>query len=112
MMDAFDEAKAKGIIRLKGVSCHGLPALSAATDVDWCDLHLARVNAQMHAKGRGIIGMKLVGNGDFKNPDDRERALKFALTCGCVDAVVMGFASVAELDEAIGRMNRILAEAA
>ena len=25
---------------------------------------------------------------------------------------VMGFASVAELDEAIGRMNRILAEAA
>jgi hypothetical protein len=56
--------------------------------------------------------MKLVGNGDFKNPDDRERALKFALSCGCVDAVVMGFASVAELDEAIGRMNRILAEAA
>jgi predicted aldo/keto reductase-like oxidoreductase len=138
MMNAFDEAKAKGIIRLKGVSCHGLPALTAATDVDWCDVHLARVNAQghhmdgakgewsepgnrdaamkeiaaMHAKGRGIIGMKLVGNGDFKNADDRERALKFAMTCGCVDAVVMGFASVAELDEAIGRMNRILAEAA
>jgi hypothetical protein len=68
--------------------------------------------AAMHAKGRGIIGMKLVGNGDFKNADDRERALKFAMTCRCVDAVVMGFASVAELDEAIGRMNRILAEAA
>jgi predicted aldo/keto reductase-like oxidoreductase len=137
MMDAFDAAKAKGSIRLKGVSCHGLPALTAATNADWCDVHLARVNAQghhmdgatgewkepgnreaamkeiaaMHAKGRGIIGMKLVGNGDFTSADDRDRALKFALTCGCVDAIVMGFASVAQLDEAIGRMNRLLAEA-
>ena len=138
MMDAFDEAKAKGIIRLKGVSCHGLPALTAATRRglvrraprarqrtgashgrrrgEWSepgnrDAAMKEI-AAMHAKGRGIIGMKLVGNGDFKNADDRERALKFALTCGCVDAVVMGFASVAELDEAIGRMNRFLAEAA
>jgi len=134
MMDALDEAKQKQIIRVKGVSCHGLPALTAATGTDWVDVHLVRVNHRghhmdgkdgtwaepgnqaaamqeiraMHAKGRGIIGMKLVGNGDFTDPDDRERALQFALTCGCVDAVVMGFKSPAEIDEAIGRMDRIL----
>jgi predicted aldo/keto reductase-like oxidoreductase len=137
MMDVFDEAKRQQVIRLKGVSCHGLPALTAATGVDWVDVHLARINHRghhmdgadgtwaetgnkpaameqiqaMHAKGRGIIGMKLVGNGDFTTAEDRECALQFALTCGCVDAVVMGFKSPAEIDEAIARMDRILATA-
>jgi predicted aldo/keto reductase-like oxidoreductase len=135
MMDAFDEAKQKGVIRVKGVSCHGLPALTAATHADWVDVHLARINHRghhmdgvdgtwqepgnqpaamqeiraMHAKGRGVIGMKLVGNGDFTTPDDRQRALQFALTCGCVDALVIGFKSAGEIDEAIGRMDTILA---
>ena len=137
MMDVFDEAKRQQVIRVKGVSCHGLPALTAATGVDWVDVHLARINHRghhmdgadgtwaetgnkpaameqiqaMHAKGRGIIGMKLVGNGDFTTAEDRERALQFALTCGCVDAVVMGFKLPAEIDEAIARMDRILATA-
>lgn len=136
MMDAFDEAQAKGWIRMKGVSCHGLPALQCATDVNWVEVQLARVNPQgrhvdgkdgtwaepghvpaavkeikaMHDKGRGIIGMKLVGNGDFKNPADREQALRYAMTCGFVDSVVIGFGTTAEIDEAIERMNRALAE--
>jgi len=135
MQDAFDEAKARGHIRLKGVSCHGLPALRAAATNDWVDVHLARVNAQgrhmdgadgtwsepgnrdaamreiqtMHARGRGVIGMKLVGNGEFTDAADRDRAMAFVMNCGCVDAVVVGMASVAELDETIARMNRILA---
>lgn len=138
MMDAFDTAKAKGLIRLKGVSCHGLPALTAATATSWVDVHLARVNARghhmdgaagvwsepgnrdaamkeiaaMHAAGRGVIGMKLVGNGDFKDPADRRRALEFAFTCGCVDAVTIGFASTAEIDEAIATVDTVLRRAA
>jgi predicted aldo/keto reductase-like oxidoreductase len=136
MQDAFSEAKHKGVIRIHGVSCHGLPALRAATGVDWVDVHLARVNhrghkmdgltgdwmehgdrdaalheiRQMHAKGRGVIAMKLIGNGDFTNVDDREQAMRFVLSCGCVDAMVVGFGSVQQLDETIDRMNRILAE--
>ena len=136
MQDAFSEAQHRGAIRIKGVSCHGLPALRAATGVDWVDVHLARVNAQghhmdgatgewteagdrdaamrelqaMHAKGRGIIGMKLIGNGDFTDPADREKAMRYVLSCGCVDAMVVGFGSIAQLDETIDRMNRILAE--
>ena len=113
MMDAFDEAKRKAIIRVKGVSCHGLPALTAATRPTGSTCTCARINHRGHhmdgadgtwkepgnqrrgdagdprrctPKGRGIIGMKLVGNGDFTTADDRERALQFALTCGCVDA--------------------------
>jgi predicted aldo/keto reductase-like oxidoreductase len=135
MMDAFSEAKEKKIIRLKGASSHGLPGLTRSTQVDWVDVHLVRVNPQgqhvdgekgewaepgnfpaamkeiraMHAKGRGIIGMKIIGNGDFKNPEDREKSIRHAMTCGCLNAVVLGFARAAEVDEAIERMNRALA---
>jgi predicted aldo/keto reductase-like oxidoreductase len=135
MMDGFDEAQARGWIKVKGVSCHGLAALRAATTNDWIEVHLARVNPQgryvdgdspevmapegnvpaamkeiqaMHDKGRGVIGMKLVGNGDFTNPEDREKAIRYAMTCGFVDAVVIGFKSHAEIDEAIERINRAL----
>ena len=46
MMEAFSEAEEKKLIRTKGVSCHGLPALTRALEVDWVDVHLARVNPQ------------------------------------------------------------------
>lgn len=132
MTDAFDEAQSRKLIRLKGVSCHGLPALRTATRTPWVEVQLARVNPQgkhmdgrdggwdehgdvpaamkeikaMHARGRGVIGMKLVGNGDFRKLEDRERAMRYAMTCGCVDAVVVGFGSTAEIDEAIGHITR------
>jgi predicted aldo/keto reductase-like oxidoreductase len=135
LMEAFDKAQAKGWIKAKGCSCHGLRALRAATKNDWVEVQLARINPQghhvdqdlpnvhapegkydeamkeikaMHAAGRGIIAMKLCGNGDFKNPEDREKAIRYAMTCGFVDAVVIGFKSPAEIDEAIERINRAL----
>ncbi len=138
VLDGFNEAKEKKWIRAKGVSCHSLPALRTAAASDWTDIHLVRVNPQgahmdtpaetwnatsdeihvsavmkeiktMHAKGHGVIGMKLIGNGDFKNPDDREKAMRFAMAQPEIDCVVIGFKSTNEIDEAIQRMNRALA---
>jgi predicted aldo/keto reductase-like oxidoreductase len=136
VIDAFEEAKQKQIIRAKGVSCHGMPALRRATELDWVDVHLVRINPQgrhmdgagafdhevptaepmkqitaMRAKGRGMIGMKIIGNGEFTKPEDREKSIRFAMQCGLLDAVVIGFASTAQIDEAIERINRALAEA-
>ena len=65
----------------------------------------------MRAKGRGIIGMKIVGNGDFTDPADREKSIRFAMSRPELDAIVIGFKSAAEIDEAIQRVNRALAEA-
>jgi hypothetical protein len=139
VLDALEEAKGKQIIRAKGVSCHGLPALVRATRVDWVDVQLVRLNPQgrhvdgptfewnpgvnettlpdvvkeikaMRAKGRGIIGMKLIGNGEFTTAEDREQSIRYAMQCGLLDAAVIGFASTAEIDEAITRINRALAE--
>ncbi|MFO1502049.1 MAG: aldo/keto reductase [Verrucomicrobiota bacterium] len=139
IMDGFNEAKAKGWIRGKGVSCHSLPALRTATTTPWAEVHLVRVNPQgrridgeeesvwndnihdvspvvtqikeMRAKGRGVIGMKIIGNGEFVTPEDREKSIRFAMSRRELDAVVIGFKSRPEIDEAIQRINRALAEA-
>jgi 1-deoxyxylulose-5-phosphate synthase len=135
-MEGFDEAKSRKWIRAKGVSCHSLPALRAATASDWTDVHLVRVNPQakhidgpeqtwnksgddlapvlreiktMHAKGHGVIGMKLIGDGDFQNAEDREKSIRFVMAQPEIDAVVIGFKSTKEIDEAMERVNRALA---
>lgn len=137
IMDGFNEAKQKQWIRAKGVSCHSLPALRAATVSPWTEVHLVRVNPQcshidgmeqdwnrsghdlapvlaelqtMRAKGRGVIGMKIIGNGDFVKAEDREKSIRFAMSRPELDAIVIGFKSTAEIDEAIQRVNNALAE--
>ena len=137
IMDGFNEAKDKGWIRSKGVSCHSLPALRGATATPWAEVHLVRVNPQgrridgeeestwndkvhdvspvvkeikaMKAKDRGIIGMKIIGNGEFVNAEDREKSIRFAMSMPELDAVVIGFKNRGEIDEAIQRMNSALA---
>ena len=139
VMDGFNEAKEKKWIRAKGVSCHTIGALRAAVTTDWTETHLVRINPQgrymdaaksawgpdvvadvdpvveqiksMHAKGHGVIGMKIFGNGDVKNPADREKSIRFAMSKPEIDAIVIGFTTPAQIDEAINKINSVLAEA-
>ena len=53
--------------------------------------------------------MQIAGNGEFTDPEDREKSVRFAMTCGFVDAIIVGVKSASEIDEAIERMNRALA---
>jgi predicted aldo/keto reductase-like oxidoreductase len=138
VMDGFAEAKEKKWIRAKGVSCHTIGALRKAVDSDWTEVHLVRVNPQgrymddvksawgpdvkaevmpvieqiksMQAKGHGVIGMKIFGNGDFKNRDERERSIRFAMAKPAINAIVIGFTSPEQIDDAISTINRILVE--
>ncbi|MBN2001604.1 aldo/keto reductase [candidate division KSB1 bacterium] len=139
LMEALQEAKQKGWIRAYGISCHSLPALKVAAASDWVEVNLVRFNPQgvkmdtpnevffddsntshippvleqmamMRENGHGIIGMKLIGNGDFTDPKDREKSIRFAMQPGLVDAVTIGFKSEAEIDEAINNINTALAD--
>jgi 1-deoxyxylulose-5-phosphate synthase len=65
----------------------------------------------MHEKGHGVIGMKILGNGTFKDPADREKSIRFAMSNPNIDAVVIGMKNTQEVDEAVDRINRALAEA-
>ena len=64
----------------------------------------------MRAKGRGVIGMKMVGNGTFVNAEDRQKAVRLAMSLTEVNAVVIGFKSRSEVDEGLSRVNSALAE--
>jgi aryl-alcohol dehydrogenase-like predicted oxidoreductase len=57
----------------------------------------------------GVISMKLVGNGTFTRPEDRQAAMRFAFQNAGVDAVTVGFKNTQEIDEAISNLNRALA---
>lgn len=136
LMDAIDEAQAKKKVLSKGVSCHSLPALKLAAASPWVQVNLVRVNPQakhidgpemkvggsgadigpvleqirvMRRNGHGVLGMKIIGNGDFTDPNDREKSVRFAMSLPEIDAVTIGFKSEAEIAEAIERMNRALA---
>jgi len=67
---------------------------------------------EMHAKGRGVIGMKIIGNGEFVKAEDREKSIRFAMSRPELDAIVIGFKSKTEIDEGIKRVNQALAEQA
>jgi predicted aldo/keto reductase-like oxidoreductase len=141
VLDALEEAKDKKIILAHGVSCHSLPALTTAAKLDWVDVNLVRINPQgahidtpaetwnatsdkshlppvlkqikvMRKNNHGVIGMKIIGDGDFTDPEDREKSIRFTMQSGLTDAVVIGFKSPAEIDEAIKRINSALAEIA
>ena len=54
--------------------------------------------------------MKIFAAGSFTDPADREKSIRFAMACKDIDAIVIGFTSTQQIDEAIGQMNRALAE--
>jgi 1-deoxyxylulose-5-phosphate synthase len=118
-MAVLSEAKEKGIIRAHGVSCHTFGALETAADAEWVDVDLARYNAagavmdaappqvlkvleRMKAKGKGIIGMKILGAGQLR--DHVDEALQVALGTEALDAFTIGAESQSEF---LGLLEKI-----
>jgi predicted aldo/keto reductase-like oxidoreductase len=119
VMDVLSEAKAKGRVRAIGVSCHGMAPLKAAVGCDWVEVDLARINPvggdagrmdgtpeqvatclkAMHERGKGIIGMKILAEGNLKKPEEQLQSLRFVLGLGCVDAFVIGFESPEQINQ-------------
>jgi 1-deoxyxylulose-5-phosphate synthase len=119
VMDVLSEAKQKGVIRAHGVSCHSLPALKAAAASPWVEVDLVRLNPigshmdadpatvisvikQMRAQGKGIIGMKILGQGDLR--DKPAEAIRYALGTGVLDAFTIGAESQKEQNNLIQRV--------
>jgi aryl-alcohol dehydrogenase-like predicted oxidoreductase len=116
-MEALSRAKEKGQVRAVGVSCHDFGAFQTAARTDWVEVVLARVNyagkhmdagpdqvvpviEKMHAAGKGVYGMKVVGAGDLGK--DARGAIRFLMGLSCVDAFVIGMMSEAQVLENIG----------
>jgi aryl-alcohol dehydrogenase-like predicted oxidoreductase len=128
-MDIMENLKAKGIIRAHGVSVHSLDAMKAAVTHPWVDVLHARINPygiamdkpdpqevieviqQLHESGKGIIGMKLVGDGKLRNDSEKiDNSLRFVLGLGIVNAVIVGFEDTEQINNYIERMESALKE--
>ena len=125
-MDILENLKAKKIIRAHGVSVHSLDAMKACLESPWVDVVHVRVNPygeamdkrdaadvipvieKLHKSGKGVIGMKLIGNGNFKNDSEKiDASLKYVLGLGTVDMIIVGFELPEQIDNYIERVKKI-----
>jgi predicted aldo/keto reductase-like oxidoreductase len=132
--DGILEAQAKKIIRTRGASVHGLPALRQVSGNQWLEVAMIRMNhngtamdgpvpddgnrgnvtevvehvKQVKKDGMGVISMKLVGDGAFTRHEDRQAAMRFAFKNAGIDCATVGFKSTREIDEAIDNLNLAL----
>ena len=120
-MQVLSEARASGIIRAHGVSCHSIGALKTASSHEWVQVDLARINPagavmdapvdvvlpvlrSMSDSGKAVIGMKIFGAG--KLVDRMDECLRFVLQQDCVSSFSLGFESLDQFREGLARLNK------
>ncbi len=126
-MDYLMQAKREGIIRAHGTSCHGIDPLSTAAKNPFVEIDLARINPEglimddkkpdevasrleeMHNAGKGVIGMKIFGEGRMTEPERRDASLRYVLGLGTVNAFIIGFETPEQIDDALARTEKALA---
>lgn len=124
-MEFLATLKTKGAIRAHGVSCHSIPALEAAAKEPWVDSVHARINPygvrmdgpvddvvaalkKISAAGKAVVGMKIIGEGEFRNDEEKRNAsVKFALNLGCVNVLNVGFEKAEEIDDFAERVRKV-----
>lgn len=126
-IEALSEAKQKGIIKTIGVSCHSFDALKLAANDPWVDVILARINPEgvimdasadevmavlkkAHDSGKGIIGMKIFGEGRLSQESQREKSLRYVIGSKNVDCMTIGMTSTEQVDDAVNRIMQIVSE--
>ncbi|MFZ0197907.1 MAG: aldo/keto reductase [Candidatus Sulfotelmatobacter sp.] len=119
VMDVFEDAKQKGIIRAHGCSCHSIEALLAAAKSPWVEVDFARINPigshmdddpqtvvsvlrEMKSAGKAVVGMKILGQGDLAHR--QSEALKYGLSLGILDAFTIGAETKTEQEDLIRRI--------
>lgn len=119
VMEVLTEAKSSKIIRAHGISCHTLDALKTAAQTDWVEVQLARLNPvgvhmdgkpdavvpvlrEMKSRGKGVIGMKILGQGNLRSRADE--ALQYALAQDVLDCFTIGAENRTELDDLLKKI--------
>jgi aryl-alcohol dehydrogenase-like predicted oxidoreductase len=125
-MDILETLKSKKVIRAHGVSIHSLEAMEAAAASPWVDVVHVRVNPygesmdhkdpalvipvinKLHKAGKGVIGMKLIGNGKFRDDSEKiDASLKYVLGLGTVNMIIVGFELPEQIDNYVGRVKKL-----
>jgi len=120
-MDYLMQAKQEKLIRAHGTSCHGMDPLRTAAKSPFVEIDLARINPEglimddrkpdevasvleeMHNAGKGIVGMKILGEGRIATPERKDASLHYVLGLGTVNAFIIGFESTEQIDDLLKR---------
>ena len=122
-MEVMAAAKEKGIIRSVGISCHSVEAMKVASRHPWLDICMVRLNPagermdadsetvlpivlDMKAKGKGIIGIKVLGEGSLVE-DRLDEALRYALTKNALHCFSIGCESFNEVSDNMKRIEKL-----
>lgn len=124
-MDGLSKAKQDGIVKAVGVSCHNWDALVEAADSPWVDVIMVRINpfgtvmdntpdevkaliSKAHKNGKGLIAMKVFGEGKHVTDAEREKSLRFIIEECNVHCMTLGMPSTAQIDDAVARVMRLV----
>lgn len=119
-MEALSRAREQGLVRAVGVSVHSLDALRTAVASPWVQVVQVRLNykgvlmdgapeevlpllKQIHASGKGIYAMKVLGRGALGN--EASQALRYVLDLPDVAAAVVGMMSKEEVRKNVACVN-------
>jgi aryl-alcohol dehydrogenase-like predicted oxidoreductase len=131
-MESMAKLKKEGLIRAHGVSTHSNAATERAAETEWCDVIHVRINSEgmnmdgpqndvaarvaegvrttkkAHDVGKGIIAMKVLGEGKMANDADmRKKSTKFVMELGSVDVMVIGFTEKEHITEFVTNVAAI-----
>jgi len=123
-MEGLAKLKQEGLVRAHGVSTHSNSAAELGAETDWCDVIHVRMNSEgismdgpqdnpakqvedalrvakrAHDAGKGIIAMKVLGEGRMADkPDLRKKSTAFITKLDSVNAMIVGFAEKEHITE-------------
>lgn len=123
--DGLEKLKEEGLIRAHGISVHHRESIKTAATDPWVDAIHIRLNATgarmdgtfeenvaysqlAQENGKGIICMKLIGEGTIKDPEERKKSIEKVVRTGVVDVYIVGFEENWQVDELIENVGSAL----
>ena len=123
-MEGLERCRKAGKIRAHGCSFHGAKSLPHAPDTKWLDIAHVQINPfgskmglapekalalvqRLHATGKGVIGMKVLGEGSIAKEGRMDQSIAWVLKNNAADVLDIGFLDVAEIDDIARRIAAV-----
>ena len=126
VMESLERAKKAGKILAHGISSHSNAATELGAETEWCDVIHVRINSEgmsmdgngetavaeavrttkkAHDAGKGVIAMKVVGEGRMTDLEMRKKSTKFVMDLGTVDNMIIGFTEMEHITEFVANVK-------
>jgi aryl-alcohol dehydrogenase-like predicted oxidoreductase len=136
-MRSMEKLKKAGLIRAHGISSHSNAATELAAETEWCDVIHVRINSEglamdgprddaaarvaesaraakkAHEAGKGILAMKIIGQGEGTMVADaelRKKSTKFVMNLGCINVMIVGFTEKEHISEFVTNVAALSAD--